>query len=197
MGRVGIDEDLAAVKAVDRMCREMDLTHGRGRDAGDEGTRIEAVIARAYVNVVDVEQQAASRFARERNQEVRLGHLRVRELEIARHVLEQYLPPERVLELRHPAREVTKRLGGVGERQQVVEMHAADRAPANVLGDETRRDAIDEPLEPAQVIAVQLVDAAERKPNPMQRERVELAETRQVVELRAAVGEVVLAVRLE
>src|SRR5687768_3024258 len=197
MGRVRVDQDLAAVKAVDRMSRQMDFAHVRGRNAGDEGARIEAVIARAHVYVVDVEQQAAPRFARERNQEVRLGHLRDRELEIARHVLEQHLPAERVLELRYPAREVSKRLGGVRERQQVVEVYAADRAPADMLGDGTRRDAIDQALEPAQVIAVELVNAAERKPNPMQRERVELPETRQVVELCAAISKIVLAVRLE
>src|SRR5262245_3235797 len=92
---------------------------------------------------------------------------------------------------------MAQRLAGVGQGQQIVQVDAADRAPANVLGDECGLHAINEPLEASQVLAVELVRGAEREPDAMQAQRVALRDALDDLDLRAAVGEVVLAVRFE
>ena len=66
-----------------------------------------------------------------------------------------------------------------------------------MLGDERgleTRDALGEPVE---VVAAKGVGRAQRKPDPMEAQRVALAETFEPRERRAAVGEEILGVDLE
>ena len=65
------------------MAREMDLADQRGIDGVDIGVRIELQIGAADLDIVDVEQQAATGAAAERMDEFDLVHLVLREGEIA------------------------------------------------------------------------------------------------------------------
>src|SRR5262245_24691435 len=57
---VRVDQDLAAVEVVHGVTGEMDLADRTSRDVGEILARIEAMIARADVDIVDVEEDAAA-----------------------------------------------------------------------------------------------------------------------------------------
>jgi hypothetical protein len=50
----------------------------------------------------------------------------------------------------------------VGQRQQIAQIHAVDRAPREVLRDEHWFDLIDQRLQSDEVIAVELLRASQR-----------------------------------
>src|SRR6185436_3287521 len=66
-----------------------------------------------------------------------------------------------------------------------------------MLGNERWLGEMHEPLEPPQVIAIERVDGSQRQTNTMQAQRIQLAQREQIVDLRSAISEVVLAVRLQ
>ena len=90
-----------------------------------------------------------------------------------------------------------ERFVGVRQRQQVVEVPAADPAPAQVLGDERGLGALDQARELREVGAVERVRAAERHAHAVQRQRIVGANARERRQRGSAVHVVVLAVDLE
>ena len=65
------------------MAGKVDLPHPVGRDAAQEGGRIEPVIDAADMDVVDVQQQVAAGFPRQFRQELPLAHRAFREGHVA------------------------------------------------------------------------------------------------------------------
>ena len=122
---------------------EMDLGHALGRDRREIGLRVEAVIDRVDIDVVDVEQQLAAAFARDGGDEVPLGHRIVGEAQIGRDVLHQQRTAERELHRVDTIAYQRQRLFGQRQRQQIVQMAAVDMAPAQMLGDRRRFDAVE------------------------------------------------------
>src|SRR4029077_9542198 len=103
--------------------------------------------------VVDVEEDAAAGSPGDLGYELRLGDRRIAVTEVGGRVLDQQPPAERFLRLLDvPAEEVEARFG-VGERQQVVEIGSADRAPRQMLGHQHRLDPLDQLLEAAEMTA--------------------------------------------
>jgi hypothetical protein len=194
---MGIDQDLAALERLDRVAGEMNLVHADGCDVRDEFARVEAVVAAADVDVVDVEQHAAAALERERREELPLWDVAAFELQVAGDVLDQDLPAEEILDLADAPDHVPQRLFGVRQRQQVVRKGAVDRAPAQVLGDEPGLGQVHEPLEAPQVLAIERICRAQRQADAVQAERVELTQLQQVFDLCAAIGEIIFAVRFE
>jgi hypothetical protein len=85
-----------------------------------------------------------------------------------------------------------------GQRQQVVEVHAADAAPAQVLGHQRRLDAVDQALELGQVLASASASAEPSdSPTPCRLIGIRGARALEGVHRGAAVEEEVLAVDFE
>src|SRR5215213_3029990 len=89
------------------------------------------------------------------------------------------------------------RLFGLGQRQQVVEMHAVAVTPAGMFADEGGLEAVHRRTDPSQVISVEIVHGTEAEPDAVQAKRIVLACTQQRAHAGAAVVEVVFGMRLE
>ncbi len=149
------------------------------------------------VQVVHVQQQAAAGAPHQRRQEGGLGHRRMVEGDIGRGVLHQDAPAEHVLHLRDMVGDVRERSLGIGQRQQVVQELAAMARPGEMLADQPGLVAFDEGLQAAQMIRVQRCRAADRQPDPVQRERIGLPDGLQIAVRRPARAHVVLGMDLE
>src|SRR3546814_3420518 len=88
----------------------MNLLHAAERQPIEKSAWIKTVVVAVDVDVVDVEQYAASRLGHDRGQELPLAEFIAVKTQVARHVLEQELPAGRVLHLAHPARDMSDSL---------------------------------------------------------------------------------------
>src|SRR4029079_10972231 len=100
---------------------------------------------------------------RELDEEAMLRHLTRAELEIARHVLDQNAPAQKVLRLVHAQHHVLERLARGRQRQQVVRECSTDRAPGQMLRRERRLLAVDDLSEPPEVSTFERIGRAERQ----------------------------------
>src|SRR5260221_2014241 len=117
-------------------------------------------------------------------------------LEIARRVLDEEPTPEECLRLVDVAAEKLKARFRIEKRQEVIEIRSSDRAPCEVLGDEERLNALDEFLQPDEMIAIELLGAAERQRDAMDADGVVAPQLQEAV-ARRGLGHVVLGVDLE
>ncbi len=193
-GAVVVDQDVHVLGGV--MAGEVDLADRLDGQCLEIGDRVEPEIPRADMDVVDVAQDAAAGSAGDFGDELRLGDRRMPIAEIGRRVLDQQPPAERRLRLLDvPAEEVEARLG-VRERQQVVEVGSADRAPRQVLGDEHRLDPFDQRLEAAEMTAVERLGAPQGQSDAMKAHRIVAPQLEEPVQ-RRCLGHVVLGMHLE
>ncbi len=112
----------------------------RRRQVADEGPGVEPVVARADVDVVDVQQQLAPRQVRQRVEEFPLGKfigLRTP------HSWRRFGRCRTSCTCRTRAATV-KAFFGVGQRQQVMQLVRAAAAPAQMIGNPRRLDAFGE-----------------------------------------------------
>ena len=122
---------------------------------------IEIVVLRRDVNVVHVEQDAAVGALDDLGEEFPLGHLGDVELGVAADVFDADRDLEVVAHLADVLRGALRRGERVGHRQQVVRVAAVDAAPAEVVGEPGRLGALDERLQPREMLAVGPVGGAE------------------------------------
>src|SRR5882724_10586454 len=176
---------------------EVNLTHAIRWHREDISLGVEAVIDRAHVDVVHVEEDPAVGPFGDRCEKLPLGHRRVREAEVARDVLEEDLLPESVLHRLHPLDDVLERLLGVRQREQVVRVVTANAAPAEVIGHPRGCDAIDERTQRVEVPVAQRIGRAERQGHPVQDHRTARARSLEHGQRPAAVDHEVLRDRLE
>src|SRR3546814_2928674 len=104
----------------------MNLLHAAERQPIEKSAWIKTVVVAVDVDVVDVEQYAASRLGHDRGQELPLAEFIAVKTQVARHVLEQELPAERVLHLAHAARDMSDSLDRVRQRHQRSEEHTSE-----------------------------------------------------------------------
>ena len=131
---VGVD-DVALFVAV---TGDMELDDPIARHAMQEFVGGEAVVEGADIDVVDVEQEPAIGAPCHLAHELPLGHLGLAEGDVARHVLERQPASEKVLNLADAVDDVVQRLLGVGDGQEVVQVHPVHAGPAQMIGDPFR-----------------------------------------------------------
>src|SRR6516164_9358723 len=129
-----VDADVAPAAASERVAGEMKFLHRGGRNAVQVAVSVKTMVHGVDVQVVDVQQNGAAGLPYERGQELPLGYFVALEPEITRDVLDQNLAAEGVLNVADPRRGMAQCFLGVRERQEVVQVPAADRAPREVFG---------------------------------------------------------------
>src|SRR2546425_2485482 len=145
------------VGALVAMSGEMNLANALCWQSCQVLCRVEAVVGGADVDIVDIEQDAAVGLLGDLCQKGPLRHGRMREGQIARHILEQDLPAKPVLHGPHPLGDMLKRLFGVRQRQQVVGVMSADAAPAEMIRDPSRLEAVYQGLQIAQISIIERI----------------------------------------
>src|SRR6516164_4288206 len=130
-GAVVVDQNVYVLRGV--MAGEVDLADRLDRQRVKIGDRVEPEIPRADVDVVDVAEDAAAGSTGDFAHELRLWDLRLQVAKVSRWVLDQQPPAERLLRLLDVIAKDIEALLGVGQRQQVVEIGSADRAPRQML----------------------------------------------------------------
>ena len=190
---VGVDEMRAGVAVTG----EVDLSDTIPRQAREVFGRREAVVHGAHVDVVHVEQDAAVGGLGDGAEEGPLGHRRVAEGQVARHVLDQYPPAEPVLNPTDALRDVGQRLVRVWQRQQVMGVVTSEGAPAQVLRDPGRLEAVGQLRELVQVAVVQRVGTAEVHRDAVQDDGCQRARLLEHVERAPAADHEVLRDHLE
>src|SRR6516165_66606 len=138
------------------MASKVDLVDRLDRECLEVGERIEPKIPRADVDVVDIAEDAAAGSTGDFSHEFRLGDRRVPIAEVDGRVLNQQPPAEPLLRLLDVMAKDIEALLGVGQRQQVVEVGPADRAPRQVLGDEHGLDPLYQRLEAVEMTMVEV-----------------------------------------
>src|SRR3546814_18969488 len=78
----------ATARGIDRVTGEMNLLHAAERQPIEKSAWIKTVVVAVDVDVVDVEQYAASRLGHDRGQELPLAEFIAVKTQVARHVLE-------------------------------------------------------------------------------------------------------------
>ena len=130
------------IGGVHRVTGQVDLPHRIRGQRIEIGDRIESEVVRGHEDIVDVAEQSASGALHQRREELGLRDRRVAKAQIARRILDQDPPPERVLRASDVLGDDGERLLRVRQREQVVQIGAARDAPGQMLGDEARLDAI-------------------------------------------------------
>ena len=123
-------DDVALLVA---MTGNVELHHAIARHAVKEFVGGEAVVESADKDVVDVEQEPAIGASRHLAHELPLGHLRLAEGHVARHVLKREAATEKILYLADPLDHVVERFLGVRDRQKIVQVHAMHAGPAQMI----------------------------------------------------------------
>ena len=164
---VGVDQQRAGLARA----REVNLEDARGIERGERGLGIGAVIVRVHQQVVEVEQDAAVGLTRNCGEELAFAHAVVGEAHVARDVLDRDAAAEPRLHLANARGHVPRRFLGVRQRQQIVEMRAAVRGPAQVIREPGGLEALGERSEFAEVVRIERVAGAEIERDAVQHER--------------------------
>jgi len=179
------------------MAGEMDLPDARHREPVEITLRIEATVDDRDVDVVHVEEETASGALGEPVEELDLAHRAAGEADIACRVLDQDLPAEPLLHGIELAGDELERGLGIGERQEIFEIGAAEIRPGEMLRDERRPVAFDDAREAIEMAPVETIGTAERQPDAVDRERKAVADALEHAMRRAAIAHEVLGVDLE
>ena len=142
---VVVHPDDMTVRVVHRVTGEVNLPDRLQRERVEPGKGIEAVVARAHEEVVQVEQESAAGAPGQLGEELGLGDLLVLEAEIGGRVLDEHAPTEMILGPGHVVGHHAERFAGHRHRQQVGEETVADPAPGKVFRDQEGLEALDEP----------------------------------------------------
>ena len=145
------------VRAVIAVAGEVDLRDALRRHRREVGLRVPAVVGRADVDVVDVEQDAAVGAPRDLGEELGLGDRAGGERDVARRVLEEDPTTEVLLHLDHALCDVSECLFRVRKRQEIVRVVSAQRCPAQVIRDERRLHLVRERGDRGQVRSVERI----------------------------------------
>ena len=158
--------------------------------------RIEAVVDRRDIDVVHIEQQPAARARDHLGDELRLRDRGRFEAEIGRRVLDQHAPAKVILNLSDVRADAGQRASVIRDRQQVVEKHPGVRSPGEMLGKRGRLVAGEKRFQSIQMQAVRRQFRSDRQTDAVNRQRIALADFRQVIVEGPAFHHVVLGVNL-
>ena len=190
---MGIDH-IVAVVAVPG---QMDLPNPLRRQRTDKVPRIKAMIARADVDVINIQQQFTASQLAEGCDKFPLAELIVGGAQVAGDVFQHQRPLQHVLYLTHPCGHMLQAFFAVRQRQQVVQLVGVAAAPTQVVGDPLRLNAGRQLLEALQVVRVEGVRATDRQRHTVHDQRVVLADRVEVVQRLAALDQIILGEHLE
>jgi hypothetical protein len=131
-----VDEEFLTLSAHARMTGEMILADGVARQGQQIPRRVLVAIRAADMDVIHVTEQRAAGLADKQSEEFGFGNGRMAEAQIARRIFKQDLPAQHVLDDVDIGGDDAKRLLGIGQGQQIVEIDAANSAPRQMLGDQ-------------------------------------------------------------
>ena len=143
--------------------RQVDLDDMLGGQAIDVYTRVEAVIARADMDVIDVQQQSAAGRLGQGAEEFPFRNRRGLKFQVGARILQHQRPTQDVLNGAHPVRHVRKAFRRQHHGQQVVGVHAIDAGPAEMIGDPGRPQLFCEGSQLSQIDRVQRRRASDRQ----------------------------------
>src|SRR5262249_43484407 len=156
-GTGGVDANVASAATGECMTSQVKFLHRGGRNAIEVAAGVKTMVHGIDVQVIDVEQYAAAGLAHQRGQEFPFGNFGALELEVTRDVLDQNLAAECVLHVANPCRGVSQCLLRVGQRQEVIQVTAIERAPREVLGYQHGLKLAHQTLELLQVISIERI----------------------------------------
>jgi hypothetical protein len=124
---MGIDEERPGrvVGGEGRMAAEMDFPNMLRRKGVDIGARIKGMVGGGDKHVVDVQQQPAAGAASKDIEKSDLRHLVIGKAHIGRGVLDEDPASEGVLHFLDMGCNAAQGLGGIGQRQKIVEVGRA------------------------------------------------------------------------
>ena len=190
---VGIDDVVILVA----MARNMELHDTVARDALQKVVRGKAVVERAHIDIVDVEQEPTIGAVRHLGDEFPLAHFRLAERHIARNILQCQATTEHILHLAHAVDHVIERFFGIGNRQQVMQVHAVHARPTQMVGNPFRIDALSECFEVAEIVHIERCGRGDGHRHAMHHDWIAFANLIEDVERLAARNHVVLGEHLE
>src|SRR5712664_480161 len=161
-------QHVAAVVAVAGQVELADAVHW---NSGQVSVGIEAVVARAHVDVVHVEEEAAVGLPRDPGQELPFGHGGRGVFDVAGDVLEEDLTAEHILDLPHARDHVRECFLGVRKRQQVVNVPAGVAAPAEVVRDVRWLDAVGQLAHALEQAVIERIDRTDGERDAVQDHR--------------------------
>ena len=195
---MGVDQQrIAVVVALGRVAGEVDLADQLDREAVDIGDRIVLLVGGRDVDVVDVEEKTAARAAGDLGEEVDLAHGALAESHIGRRVLEEHAAADGLLHLVDVIGDPAERSLVIGKRQQVVVEDRVVARPGEMLREQARLVAVDQMPEALEVVPVEGPGGADRQADPVQRQRIALADGAEIAMRRTAGAHVVLGMDLE
>ena len=117
---------------------QMNLEDAIRRDRVDVFHRIEAMIMRTDEDIVDIEQDAAVGFFRDRHQEIPFADHVAFEAQIGGNILEGDSTTETILDLPNAFGDVGDDVVRIGQWKQIVELCTRDAGPTQMIRDPTR-----------------------------------------------------------
>lgn len=153
-------DDVFTVVCVSSEMELADTIDGDGLEVGVDG---EAVVKGADVDVVDIQEDLAVGALGDLAQEVPFGEFAFGESDVARDIFEQDLASEGILDLLDARDDVADGFFGVGEREKVVAVVSTECAPAQVIRDPRRLEALFEGFECVEVFDRERVGIADAK----------------------------------
>lgn len=157
----------------------------------------EAMIEGADIDIVHVEQEPAIGAPRHLADKLPLRHLRATEGDVARHVLQGETAAEEVLDMTDTVNDVIQRLRGVRHGQEVVQVHAVNAGPAQMIGNPFRVHALRKVFQPAQIVHVEGRRGSDREGHAVHHDGIPLADLVEDAQRLAARDHIVLGYDLE
>ena len=174
-GIVAVDQQRLAQHRVRRMTCQMYFHDQAGRHAVDIGCRVIAKVACADMDIVHIEQQAASAAPCQFCHEIDFIPGMAVDTQVVRRVFNGDASLQHVLRAANIIGQPLQRLIGAGKRQQVGIGSAAPGRPGHVLRDHYRGNPLGQRGQPAQMCRVRRAGCRQRQPDAMQRDRMTTA----------------------
>ncbi len=167
-----VDAQGASVReSLDAVSGQMDFADGLGRQGGDIGRGIPAVVVSADANVVDVAKDAAAGTGRDSSHELPFRNDRAAEGDVGRRVFDEDAPPQIGLGLVDMAADNLERFFRHRQRKQIGQVGSADKIPGDMFGHQAGFNPLGNLSDALKMCRITPFGAPKREPYPMQRYR--------------------------
>ena len=146
------------------------------RNRADEFFRIEVVIDAGDIHVVDIQQQPTVRVFGHACEEFPFGERRVGEVHITAGILQHERPFQKILDDANSLDDVPQRRFVERHGEQVVRIASGHAGPAEMIRHPVSIHGFGEFLQPAQVVEVERISAADRQRHTVCHDRISLGD---------------------